>query len=84
MSASSLIASGDIDFGEITNTSNLHIIRSLDKMDTLECVIRNRSAAASRLCAPRYFNALRIADCTLIRRRPEAEVVDVTVTSCEE
>jgi hypothetical protein len=52
----------NVELGEIADTSDLNVIRSLDKVDTLKGTVRDETRAATRLGAPSNFLLLRNAD----------------------
>jgi len=66
-----------VDLGEITNASDLNVIRSLHKVDTLEGPIRDGTSAATGFGAPSNLFTFRVADRTNAGRSPETEVIDV-------
>lgn len=45
----------NIELGEIADTSDLNIIWSLDKVDTLKSTVRDKTRAPTRLGAPSNF-----------------------------
>ena len=47
----SRISVGNIDFGEVSDTSDLHVFGSLDEMDALQSAVRDGARATTGLGA---------------------------------
>jgi hypothetical protein len=73
-----LVTARDVHLRKIANARDLHVIRRLHKMHTLQGPIRNGASASARPGAPRHFNALGVPNGARRRRRPETEIVDIT------
>lgn len=76
----SCITFGNVDFSEISNTSDLNEIWRLDKVSARDCTIWNQSCAIARLDTPGYLDALRVSDNrvrTGIRWGPNTPIIDV-------
>jgi len=72
----SSIALLDVQLGEIANTSDLNVARSLDEVNTLECAVGDGTSTTAGLGAPSDSLVLRVADGAVgVRRCPEAEVL---------
>jgi hypothetical protein len=66
----------DVQLGEVTDTSNLNVVRSLDEVNTLEGSVGDSTSTAARLGAPCNSLMLSIADSAVgVRRCPETEVL---------
>jgi len=61
------ITGRDIDLGKVADTSDLDIIRCLDKVNTLQGSVGNSASSTARLGAPRDFDTLGVTNST--RRR---------------
>jgi hypothetical protein len=71
------ITTGDVELGEVANTSDLNVVGSLDEMDALEGAVGDGPGATATLCAPSDTNALSVANVTDVRRSPETEVINI-------
>lgn len=71
---SSIITSRNVHAGEVTDTSNLNIMGSLDKVDTFQRPIWNKTSSTARFGAIRDFDAFGITNGTRGWRRPDAKV----------
>jgi len=71
---SSLVALLNIDLSEITNTSDLNVVRSANEMHALKGSVRNDTCASTALSAPCNFFPLCIADISNARRSPQAKI----------
>lgn len=67
---SPLVALLDVDLSEITNTSDLNVVFSTNKVHALERAIRNDARASAALSAPSNFLPFSIADVANGRRGP--------------
>lgn len=77
-----LVAALDVDLGKVTNAGDLHIVRSADKVHTLERAGWHRPGTAARLGAPRNLVALSVTNGANRGRRPEAKVVGIVDPGC--
>ncbi len=76
---SSRVTLGNVELGQVTDTSDLDVIRSLYEVRALDGSIRNEAGAIAALETPRDFDSLRLTDHGLwtgLRGSKQAEVVD--------
>jgi len=64
----------DVHLGEVANTSDLNIFRSLDEVSTLDGPLGNGAGTTAILCAPSDGVTLPLTDGTRSSGRVEAEI----------
>ena len=72
----SLVATGNVDLGEVTLAGDLDVLGGLHKVDTFESALGHHAGAVSGLGAVGHHLAFSIADRLDSWRSPQAEVTD--------
>jgi hypothetical protein len=72
----SVITLWDVDLGEITDTSDLHVFGGLDPMNTSKCTSWHNSSSVIAMSAVGNRDTFRVSNGVTSRRSPQAKVVN--------